>query len=139
MQLFYLMLTGSLSGLISILGHSALWSGAQLLRGGPQTTAAMRGEVTVGEAVLHMLCGIALGALFWLSWGLAAVVDVAWWVRGLAFAGLCWLALSAPVIVELAIARRMALRDAALVAARWGTTCIVAGLACAWSWQNGRM
>lgn len=139
MELSYLMLTGSLSGLISILAHSAVWSGVQLLRGPAQGPAAARAEVTVGEAVLHMMCGIALGALFWLSWGLAAVVDVAWWVRGLAFASLCWIALTAPVMIELAMARRLSKRDAALIAARWATTCVVAGLACAWSWHNGRM
>lgn len=130
------MLTGSLSGLISILGHSVVWSGVELLRGGAGESAAGRSAVAVSEALLHMLCGIGLGCLFWLSWGLAAIVAVPWWVRGLVFAALCWIALTLPMLVDLAFARRLPARAALVAAARWGTTCFVAGLACAWSWER---
>lgn len=139
MELSYLMLTGSLAGLISILAHSVASSGVQLLRAPAKAGATSRADVTVGEALLHMLCGVALGALFWLSWGLAAIVDVPWWLRGLVFASLCWLALAAPLMLDLALAQRLSKRDAALIAARWATTCIIAGLACAWGWENGRV
>jgi hypothetical protein len=136
MELSYLMLTGSLSGLISILAHSVVWSGVEMLRGASAEPAPPRSAVAVSEALLHMLCGIGLGSLFWLSWGLAAVVDVVWWVRGLAFAALCWAALAAPLLLDLAFARRLTNRAALLIAARWATTCAVAGVACAWSWER---
>ena len=96
MELYYLMLTGSLSGLISILAHSVVGSGLNLVRGSPQDPSGTWSTVAISEALLHMLCGVGLGVLFWLSWGLAAIVDIAWWMRGLVFAGLCWIALIAP-------------------------------------------
>jgi hypothetical protein len=130
------MLTGSLSGLISILAHSVVWSGVELVRGDAKNGAASPASIAVSEALLHMLCGIGLGALFWLSWGLAAVVDVAWWVRGLAFATLCWTALAVPLLLDLAFARRLASGAMLTLASRWATTCAIAGLACAWSWER---
>ena len=136
MELYYLMLTGSLSGLISILAHSVVGSGLNLVRGSSQDPSGTWSTVAISEALLHMLCGVGLGVLFWLSWGLAAIVDIAWWMRGLVFAGLCWIALIAPPVLDLALARRLASRAALLIAVRWATTCAVAGLACAWSWRG---
>jgi hypothetical protein len=136
MELSYLMLTGSLSGLISILAHSVVWSGVELVRSGGKSMAPGPTSIAVSEALLHMLCGVGLGALFWLSWGLAAVVDVAWWVRGLAFAALCWTALAVPLLLDLAFARQLASRAILTLASRWATTCTIAGLACAWSWER---
>ena len=130
------MLTGSLSGLISILAHSVLWSGVEMVRGAPTDAGASRSAVAVSEALLHMLCGVGLGSLFWLSWGLAAIVDVAWWARGLAFAGLSWIALTAPMLLDLALSRRLSAQAAALVAVRWASTCVIASVACAWSWDR---
>jgi hypothetical protein len=135
MELSYLMLTGSLSGLISILAHSVVWSGVELARGATKRAAGLA-TVAVSEALLHMLCGIGLGLFFWLSWGLAALVAVPWWVRGLSFAALCWFVLAIPMLLELAFAQRLSARTAALTASRWATTCIIAGLACAWSWER---
>jgi hypothetical protein len=135
MELPYLMLTGSLSGLISILAHSIVWSGVELARGATKQAAGLA-AVAVSEALLHMLCGIGLGLFFWLSWGLAALVAVPWWVRGLSFAALCWFVLTVPMLLELAFAQRLSPRRAALTASRWATTCIIAGLACAWSWER---
>lgn len=127
------MLTGSLAGLLSVLAHSVIQSAAGLVRGQSADTAA---TVQVSDALLHMLCGIGLGLLFWLSWGLAAVVDVPWWVRGLSFASLCWLALVLPTVISMALMRGISTRMAAVVASRWATTCLAAGLACAWSWER---
>jgi hypothetical protein len=135
MELSYLMLTGSLSGLISILAHSIVWSGVELARGATKQAVGLA-AVAVSEALLHMLCGIGLGLFFWLSWGLAALVAVPWWVRGLSFAALCWFVLTVPMLLELAFAQRLSPRSAALTASRWATTCIIAGLACAWSWER---
>jgi hypothetical protein len=138
MELSYLMITGSLSGLISILAHSVLWSGLEWVRGSHSHagSSAQLFGVSASEALLHMFGGLGLGVLFWLSWGLAAVVEVTWWVRGLSFASLCWLALTAPVLLDLAFARALSSASAWLSASRWATTCAIAGLTCAWSWER---
>lgn len=131
MELTNLLLTGSLSGLVSVLAHAVLWSAVETLRG-PVTAAALQ----VSDALLHMACGIVLALLFWLSWGLAAVVDVPWWVRGVSFGSLCWLALALPSLASLALNRALSAAAALIAASRWATTCLIAGLACAWTWAG---
>jgi len=135
-ELSYLMLTGSLSGLVSVLGHAVVGSAMDLLRErGGHGALSGAPPVLFSDALLHMLCGTGLGLLFWLSWGLAAVVDVPWWVRGLSFGSLCWLALALPSALSVALARDLTLKAAAVIASRWASTCLIAGLACAWSWR----
>jgi hypothetical protein len=137
MELSYLIFTGALSGVISALGHSVAWSAVSLLQSPPQArTFASSTSIEVLEILLHLCAGAALGFLFWLSWGLAAVVDVSWWVRGVSFGSLCWLALALPVTVSLALTQRVSATSAASTASRWATTCIIAGLSCAWSWDR---
>jgi len=133
LELSYFMVTGSLSGLLSVLMHSVIRSAVETIYP-PARDAESR--LPVSEALLHMLCGAGLGLLFWLSWGLAAIVTVPWWVRGLSFGVLCWIAFSVPVILGFARASGLSLRSTALLATRWGTTCLIAALACAWSWEN---
>lgn len=133
MELTQLLLTGSLSGLISVLGHSAAWSAIGLLR---RDAPISRAEPPVSEAVLHMGSGIVLAWLFWLSWGLAAIVDARWWVRGLSFGALSWLALALPSIASIALTRLLDAKSAMLIASRWATTALTVGLACSWSWHQ---
>ena len=80
-----------MSGLISVLAHAVICSAIDLVRRKSPPSRSRTQQLDVLDALLHMLCGTGLGLLFWLSWGLAAVVDVPWWVRGLTFGGLCWL------------------------------------------------
>jgi hypothetical protein len=131
MDLTYLMLTGSLSGLVSVLLHSILASARTAVRPG-----AMIPPLQISDAVLHMLYGCGFALLFWLSWGLAAVVAVPWWVRGLSFGSLCWLFFSVPGVVGVALSRGLATATIAALSLRWATTSVIAGLACAWSWQR---
>jgi len=133
MELVPLLLTGSLSGLVSVLGHSVFWSGIELLARPQRETYA---DLPVLEVILHMLTGIGLGLLFWLSWGLAAIVDVAWWLRGLSFGGLCVLGLVLPLTVSTLLVQPQAWRPVAARTARWITTCLIVGLACGWSWAR---
>jgi hypothetical protein len=133
MEMMQLLLTGSLSGLVSVLAHSAVWSAVGLLR---RSASVSRAEPPVSEAVLHMICGIALAWLFWLSWGLAAIIDARWWVRGVAFGALSWTALALPSIASIALTRALDVGTAALIASRWATTALIVGLACAWSWHQ---
>jgi hypothetical protein len=133
MELSYLLFTGSLSGLVSILGHSIVWSVIDVVR--PKKTGAFDPQIQISEALLHMLTGIGLGFLFWLSWGLAAIVDVSWWLRGVAF-GCLTAALTLTPFINMRFARRLDSLSLVLFASRWLTTCIVAGLTCAWSWER---
>lgn len=134
MELAYLMLTGSLSGLLSVLGHSVVFSAVEALRT-HDAHAAPTISPSVFEALLHMLSGMGLGLIFWLSWGLPAVVDVPWWVRGISFGSLCWLAFALPGVISAGLERGGSVAVVALLASRWATTCVIAGLACAWSWN----
>jgi hypothetical protein len=133
MELSYLLFTGSLSGLVSILGHSVIWSAVELAQKRPQGTHSL--QVQISEAFFHMMLGIALGLMFWLSWGFAAIVQVSWWVRGLSFAGVAAL-LFAPALLNMLASRRLSAQLLMVFASRWLTTCLLAGLACAWSWEQ---
>jgi hypothetical protein len=133
MELSYLLFTGSLSGLVSILGHSVVWSLVEIA--GHRRPGIRERQVQISEALLHMLFGVTLGFLFWLSWGLAAIVQVPWWVRGLAFGGLAAVALF-PALLNTVMSGRMQGSLFAIFGSRWVTTCLVAGLSCAWSWEK---
>ena len=130
----YLLLVGALSGLVSVLTHAVLGSVIDMLRPRAATKTSITANVDVPDILLHMLAGTGLGLMFWLSWGLAAVVSVTWWTRGLAYGALCWLILGLPAVISLARSRNIGAGAATIVASQWATTCLVAGLACAWSW-----
>jgi hypothetical protein len=138
MELSYLLLLGSLSGLVSVLAHAVLASLLDTIRRRTTAQAVHDGhsQLQLTDALLHMLCGTGLGLLFWLSWGLAAIVAVPWWVRGVTFAGLGALTLTLPAILDIAWTRGLTQRMTFLIASRWATTFLVAGLACAWSWER---
>lgn len=137
MELQFLLFAGALSGLVSVLGHTVIASAWGLLRSRatvPHYAATLRNELL--EVLLHVLTGILLAFLFWLSWGLAALVHVPWWLRGMLFGGLCWLALVLPTAASLAVSGAAPIRSSAATAMRWATTCLIAGLSCAWSWGS---
>jgi hypothetical protein len=135
-ELSYLMMMGSMSGLVAVLAHSVLYSIYELLR----RRGADLSSLSLTDAFLHLICGTGLGLLFWLSWGLAAMVDVSWWVRGVTFAMLCWVPVSLPAVVAAWISAApepgLSTKAMALMASRWAMTCLIAGLTCAWSWER---
>lgn len=137
MERSYLLLTGSLSGLVSILAQAVLWSLAEAAFPRLQAENAASRQLDVPDILVHMAAGVGLGLLFWLSWGLTAIVDVSWWQRGLIFGGLTWAVLIAPSVISVARAMQIAAVPATVLAMRWATTCMIAGLACAWSWERG--
>ena len=135
MELSYLLLIGGMSGLAAVLGHSVLYSLYELVR-----SRGGSSSLSLVDAFLHLICGSGLGLLFWLSWGLAALVDVTWWVRGLSFALLCWVPISLPAVVSAWVGtapeRGLSTKTMAMMASRWAATCLVAGLSCAWTWER---
>jgi len=134
MELSYLLLMGALSGLVGVLAHSVVYSVFELI----QSRGRVGGTLLLSDAFLHLVCGGGLGLLFWLSWGLAGLVDVPWWVRGVTFAALCWLPISLPAVLNAWISAQRALSTKAIaaMATRWATTCLIAGLTCSWSWER---
>ena len=127
---------GSLSGLVAVLAHSVLYSIYELIR----WRSTSLGAVSLTDACLHLICGTGLGLLFWLSWGLAGMVDVPWWFRGVSFAMLCWVPVSLPAVVGAWMTeppeRGLSAKAMAMMASRWAMTCLIAGLTCAWSWER---
>lgn len=135
MERSYLLLLGALSGLVSVLLHAVCWSLLVLIR--PATARDTHvTSLDIPDILLHVASGTGLGLFFWLSWGLAAIVDVPWWTRGLAFAALAWGVTTAPALLSLARSRGSSGSLASSVALQWATTCVIAGLACAWSWAK---
>ena len=96
MELTYLLLMGALSGLVGVLAHSVVYSVFELIR----SRGTAGGTLQMTDAFLHLVCGAGLGLLFWLSWGLAGLVEVPWWARGATFAALCWLPISLPAVLN---------------------------------------
>lgn len=136
MELSYLLVMGSLSGLVAVLAHSVLYSIYELIRWRGSSFSTL----SLTDAFLHLICGTGLGLLFWLSWGLAGMVDVPWWFRGVSFAMLCWVPVSLPAVVGAWITsppeRGLSAKATAMMASRWAMTCLIAGLTCAWSWER---
>ncbi|AMN45661.1 hypothetical protein ACG33_00775 [Steroidobacter denitrificans] len=135
-HLAWLMIMGSLSGLISVLAHAAAGSALGMLRERTTDNAALEPSLQTPQVLLHMFCGMGLGLIFWLSWGFAAVVHVAWWVRGLSFGGLCWTVLTLPCLINAALVLPISCKDWIAVASRWFGTCLISALACAWGWER---
>jgi hypothetical protein len=120
--------------LLGVLAHSVVYSVFELIR----SRGTAGGTLQLTDALLHLICGAGLGLLFWLSWGLAGLVEVPWWVRGVTFASLCWLPISLPAMLNAWISapRGLSTQTIAAMASRWATTCLIAGLTCAWSWER---
>jgi hypothetical protein len=132
MELSYFLFVGGLSGLVSTLGHTVAWSATEFVAKRPPND----GQVGLIEALMHLVSGLGLGLIYWLSWGFAAIVDVSWWARGLGFGALCWACLAGPALAAVTVSGRLPPGVALLHASRWGSTCLIAGIACAWTWQR---
>jgi len=127
-------LSGGLAGV--------LWNGLVTVpwteRSSPAATSSSFdgvARVLVGAAV-RAAAGATLGLLFWLGWGLIAVVNVPWYVTGLLYGAACWAALAAPVLATLALHGRAPAGIPTAYALEWLFTCLVTGLLCSLSWHR---
>ena len=115
-----------------------LWSGLittpWLARGGaaPAESAA---RVMAG-ACLRAFAGATLGLLFWLGWGLIAIVGQPWPAVGLLYGGLCWAALGVPMLGTLLLRSAAPARLVLAHAVEWLFTCGAIGLLCALAWHR---
>ena len=115
-----------------------LWSGLVttpwLARSGA-AHAETAARVLAG-AGLRAFAGAALGLLFWLGWGLIAVVGQPWQAVGLLYGGLCWAAVGVPVLGTLLLRGAVPARLVLAHAVEWLVTCGVIGLLCALAWHR---
>jgi len=136
-ELWMTVLAGLSGGLAGV-----LWSGfvttpwlarlAVAAEPSPTDTAA---RVLAGSA-LRGSGGAALGFLFWLGWGLIAIVGQPWYVIGLLYGLLIWTATVAPVLGTLALRGHGPPRAVTAHAVEWLFTCLAIGLLCALSWHR---
>ena len=87
-------------------------------------------------AALRAAAGAALGFLFWLGWGLIALVGTPWYAVGLVYGGLTWTAVAAPALGTLALRGHGPLRPIVAHAVEWLFTCLAIGLLCALAWHR---
>jgi hypothetical protein len=87
-------------------------------------------------AALRAAAGAALGFLFWLGWGLIAVVGWPWYAVGLLYGALAWTALSAPTLGTWFLHARGPAGAVAAHAIEWLFTCLSIGLLCAFAWHR---
>jgi hypothetical protein len=136
LELWTTVLAGLAGGLAGV-----LWSGlvttpwlarGAAAAGAPAETAAR----LLAGAVLRAAAGAALGLLFWLGWGLIAIIGWPWWGVGLAFGALAWSAAAAPALATLQLHGAVPARPVAAHATEWLFTCLAAGLLCAYAWQR---
>jgi hypothetical protein len=132
------LLAGLAGGLAGVL-WSGLVTAPWLALGGDAATGKGQGETAARlfvDAALRAASGAALGFLFWLGWGLIAVVGWPWYAIGLLFGGLCWAAIAAPVLATLLLHGRAQARPVAAHAVEWLVACLSVGLLCALAWHR---
>ena len=113
-----------------------LWSGlvtTRWLAGASHTETAAR---ILAGAVLRGAAGAALGFLFWLGWGLIAVVGRPWYEVGLLYGALAWAALVVPTLGTFLLHGHGPVRPVAAHAVEWLFTCGSIGLLCALAWHR---
>jgi hypothetical protein len=137
-ELWMSVFAGAAGGLLGVLWHGVVstpWLAATL----GQHAAAERRESLLqllSGAVVRAAAGVALGALFWASWGLIALVSTAWYVLGAAFGLLCWAGVALPVAASLRTNGDLPPGVLVVHAAEWLATCLAIGLFCAYAWRH---
>ena len=127
LELSFVVAAGTAGGLGTVVVQQALWP----FRAGPTN-----GSVQLARAAVHTVAGAGLGLLFWLSWGLVALVNISWWQRGLAFGVCAWGLLALPAMLLGRMDAHYPWRTLIWIAAEMLSTCALAGLACAWAWAK---
>ncbi len=116
-----------------------LWSGLVttpwLARGAGALPPEPAATLLAG-AVLRAAAGALLGFLFWLGWGLIALVGQPWYAIGLLYGGLGWAALVAPALGTLGLHGHGTTRALTAHALEWLVTCLAIGLLCALAWHR---
>jgi hypothetical protein len=144
MELRDLLLSGMLAAFVASALNSFLWIPlfhAAAKKSGSQAASLWRPfdvRTHLVSLAAHLIAGLALGFLFWVSWGLAAIVSVPWWIRGLAFGLITWVGIAAPLLISQWMSARVSGFLLMKSAFEWLSACTLIGLWCAWQWGGGR-
>jgi hypothetical protein len=131
-------LAGFAGGLVGTLWGGVV-SSALLSRARAAAPHSWHGESAgrlIAGALAYGLGGAALGFLFWLGWGLVALVERPWPYVGLLFGSICWAGAALPVLATLHLKLREPKRVAAVLAVEWLVACSAIGLLCAMAWHR---
>ena len=138
MELAQILNAGGLAGLaVGVTNGLLAWSLARMFAVSAEDLRPTTSQGYALRVLLHLIAGIGLALLYWLSWGLAALVNVTWWQRGLAFAAITWGVTCLPFAFAVLATQRWRWRAAALALTQWLYSFVLIGLACAWSWVKG--
>ena len=137
LELWMTVFAGVAGGLAGVL-WSGLVTAVWLPRDGAAAQAPRQDTVAqiVLASALRAAAGAVLGFVFWLGWGLIALVGLPWYSVGLIYGGLCWLALVAPALATLALRWPGLGRVSIAHAVEWLFTCLAIGLLCALAWHR---
>ena len=129
---------GAAGGLLGVLWHgvvSTAWLESVV---GARVAAEQRETLLqmLAGAIVRAAAGVALGALFWASWGLIALVTTTWYVLGAAFGVLCWAGVALPVTASLRTNGDLPSTVLVVHAVEWLATCLAIGFACAYAWRH---
>lgn len=131
------LLAGASGGLVG-----AVWGAlvsAPWLAGSQQEPAGSRSDTPLSRLVAGTLAyaaaGVALGFLFWLGWGLIALIDVPWYVLGVLFGLLCWAGATLPILIMFWLRLHATPAVIIVYAVEWLAACLAVGLSCARAWE----
>jgi hypothetical protein len=129
---------GARGGLLGVMWHGLVsdpWLARVLPAGaGPRQQEPL--SQMIAFAAARTGAGVVLGALYWASWGLIAIVAMPWYVVGAAFGLLCWAGAVLPALSTLRMTGSVAVNTLRVHAVEWLATCVAVGLACAYAWQR---
>jgi len=128
-------LSGGLAGVLWSGLVTSAWPGPGSGPGAGSAHPESASRVLAGAA-LRAAAGAALGFLFWLGWGLIALVGQPWYAIGALYGGLCWAATAAPVLGTLLLRGRGPAALLVAHATEWLFTCAAIGLLCALAWHR---
>jgi hypothetical protein len=135
MELIFQLAAGAMGALTSVLLLALVTPVlARLCALSPATSGEPGAGSQIAQVAVRILAGVGFGLVFWLSWGLTAIVSVPWWQRGLVFALLAWAVFALPLLTAGALAQRMQWRAMFVTAVEWLVTAACVSMTCAWVW-----
>ncbi|HTE41402.1 MAG TPA: hypothetical protein VK629_11255 [Steroidobacteraceae bacterium] len=144
MELRAILLAGVLASFVASALNSFLWIPLfQSLsrKAGPPAATLWRpfeARLHLVSLFAHVVAGVSLGFLFWVSWGLTAIVSVPWWQRGSAFGLITWFGIAGPLLLSQIASARVSGPFLLKSAIEWLSACTLIGLWCAYQWGGGR-